>query len=229
MRIRVKIIPVSMPIVRIPLSLSALALVVTASAAACGSASEAKAEKPEPAKAAAQPLKSTPATPEPSRGRSTSPGRSDQPATPALARAVDYERLKDLLPDIDGWARSDTTGEQHTTPAAFARARAVYRTAESRIELVITDSAFSPMVLAPVSIFLAPGYSERSDDGFRRAVKVGGQPAVEQWNSGSRRAEVTALVANRYLVRASGDDVSGVEPVLAAVESVNLARLAALK
>ena len=60
-------------------------------------------------------------------------------------------------------------------------------------------------------------------------MKVGGQPAVEQWNSGSRRAAVTALVANRYLVHGAGDDVAGVEPVLAAVESVNLSRLAALK
>jgi hypothetical protein len=134
-----------------------------------------------------------------------------------------------LLPDIAGWTRSEVTGEQLTTPVTYARAEAVYRKDDSRIELVITDSALSQLLLAPVSIFLGPGYSERSDDGFRRAVKVGGQPGMEQWNSGSRRAAVTALVANRYLVHASGDDVSGVEPVMAAVESVNLSRLAALK
>jgi len=200
------------------------------SASACGKGSEAKAETPTGAPATISALpQAAPTSPQASsRGTTTAAARSDQTGQ-VLARAVDYERLKELLPDIGGWTRSEVSGEQLTTPVTYARAQAVYRKDESRIELVITDSALSQMLLAPASIFLVPGYAERSDDGFRRAVKVGGQPAMEQWNSGSRRAAVTALVANRYLVHAEGDDVSGVEPVLATVESVNLSRLAALK
>ena len=211
-------------------TLAAIAL-LSWTLSACGRASEAKAETPPVAPAAAgsfAPAAATPATVAPPRGSGAPTKPAVEPGTP-LARAVEFERLKELLPEIDGWTRSELMGEQLTTPVTYARAEAVYRKDDSRIELVITDSALSQMLLAPVAIFLAPGYSERSDDGFRRAVKIGGQPAMEQWNSGSRRAAVTALVGGRYLVHAEGDDVSGVGPVVAAVENVNLSRLAALK
>ena len=144
-------------------------------------------------------------------------------------KVVDYEELKALLPEVSGWTRSEAKGEQSNVIVATSRASAVFRKDDSRIELEITDSAMSQMILAPMAMFLNSGYSERSDDGFKRAAKVGGQPAMEEWNVGSKRGEVTALVGGRFLVKATGDDVPNLDPVRAVVESVNLAKLAALK
>ena len=145
------------------------------------------------------------------------------------AKVVDYEELKALLPEFPGWTRSEARGEQLSAPVAYSRAEAVYRKDDSRIELEITDSAMSQMLLAPMAMFLGSGYSERSDDGFKRSVKIGGHPSMEEWNAGSKRGEVTALVGGRYLVHASGDDVASLDPVRAAVEGVNLGKLASLK
>jgi hypothetical protein len=153
-----------------------------------------------------------------------------QMAQESTVKVVDYEELKSLLPEINTWTRSEARGEQYAAgPVSTSRAQAVYRKDDSRIELEITDSAMSQMIIAPVSIFLGSGFSERSDDGFKRAVKVGGQPAMEEWNRGSKRGEVTALVGGRFIVHARGDDVPSVDPVRAVVEDVNLSKLATLK
>jgi len=144
-------------------------------------------------------------------------------------RAVDYEQLKALLPDVDGWTRSDTKGEQLSMPVSYSRGETRYQKDASRIELEIVDSAMNQLLLAPVSMFLSSGYSERSDDGFKRASKIGGMPGMEEWNTNSKHAEVTAVVANRFIVSAKGNDVASLDPVRKIVESVNFSKLAALK
>ena len=112
---------------------------------------------------------------------------------------------------------------------AMSRAEAVYRKDDSRIEVEIVDTALSQMILAPLSMFTAMGYSERSSEGFKRSTKIGTYPAFEEWNTDSKRGEVTAIVGNRYVVSAKGDDVADLEPVKQAVEAINLSRLAGIK
>jgi hypothetical protein len=145
------------------------------------------------------------------------------------AKPVDYERIKALVPEISGWTRGPVKGEQVSMPIAISRAETRYQRDEARIELEITDSALNQMFMAPISMFLSAGYSERSDDGFKRAVKVGGYPGYEEWNAGSKRGEVTAVVGNRFVVHATGHDVVNIDDVRKAVESVELSKVAHLK
>jgi hypothetical protein len=91
------------------------------------------------------------------------------------------------------------------------------------------DTGLSQLLLAPLSVFLASGYAERSDDGFKRAVRIGQQPGMEDWSSTSLRGEVTALVANRFVVKAIGHDIDAIDPVRAIVEAVDFSSLAAVR
>jgi hypothetical protein len=145
------------------------------------------------------------------------------------AKPVDFEHLKAALPEISGWEMSDARGEQVNMPVAISRAEARYSKDQSRVELEIVDTALSQLLLAPMSMFLASGYSERSDDGFKRAAKIGGQPGMEDWNSRTRRGEVTAVVANRFIVKATGHQVEHIDTVRSAVEAVDFAGLSKLK
>jgi hypothetical protein len=142
---------------------------------------------------------------------------------------VDYEVLKSMLPQVSGWTQAGVRGEQVSMPMKVSRAEARYSRGESSVELEIIDSAVSPMFLAPLSMFMASGYSERSDEGFKRAAKIGGFPGIEDWNSNSRRAEVTAVVNNRFVVQATGHDVGDLAAVREIVDSVDLAKLGTLK
>jgi hypothetical protein len=147
----------------------------------------------------------------------------------STAKPVDFEQLKGALPQVSGWTMTNARGEQVNMPVAISRAEARYTKDDSRVELEIIDTALSQLLLAPMSMFLGSGYSERSDDGFKRAAKVGGQPGFEEWNTDDKRAEVTAVVANRFIVKGTGHQVDDLETVKTVVEAVDLGKLAALK
>lgn len=145
------------------------------------------------------------------------------------AKPVDYEALKALMPEVGGWTKGEVRGEQTNLPMAISRAEARYRKDNSSIELEITDTALSQLLLAPMSMFLTSGYAERSDDGFKRAARIGGHPGMEEWNTSSKRGEVTAVVANRFIVQATGHDVADLAVMRQVVESVDLTKLGSLK
>lgn len=147
----------------------------------------------------------------------------------ASVKAVNFEALKELLPTVGGWEQSNARGQELSAPIAYSRAEAQYRNGDARIELQISDSGGSQILIAPFSMLLAAGYSERSDDGFKRSTTINGSPAVEEWNNGSKHGEVTMVVGSRFIVQATGNDVADLAPVRQLVEAVDATKLGALK
>jgi hypothetical protein len=145
------------------------------------------------------------------------------------AKPVDFEQLKAFVPEYGGWTRTNLKGQQMNMPFAISNAEADYAKGESSIDLQITDSALNQLIFAPFTMFLAAGYDERSDDGYKKSVKLGGQPAFESWEKGNKQAEVTVVVANRFLIVAKGRDVENVDPVRKLVEAIDIGKLATLK
>jgi hypothetical protein len=143
--------------------------------------------------------------------------------------AVDFEHLVALLPEFSGWTRSKPKGEQQSMGITMSRAHAEYEKGESSIELEIVDSSFNQLVLTPLSMYLAAGFSERSTDGYKKATPLAGHPGFESWENDAKRAEVTVVVANRFIVHGTGRSVDSAAPVKALVQSVDLGKLAALK
>jgi hypothetical protein len=155
--------------------------------------------------------------------------RGFQQMAQGTAKPVDFEVLKASLPEVSGWAMSNSRGEQVNMPVAISRAEARYTKDTSRVELEIVDTALSQLLLAPMSMFLSSGYSERSDDGFKRAAKISGHPGMEDWNARTRRGEITAVVGNRFIVKATGHSVDDLDTVRGVVDAVDFGKLAALK
>ena len=177
------------------------------------------------AKATAQVPPGTAATTPPAAATA----RPGQPAARPNVQATDYEELKGLLPEVAGWTKSDVAGEEVSMPETHSRATARYSRNDSHIELDITDTGLSQLLLGPLSVFLASGYTERSDDGFKRALRISGQPGLEDWNGTAGRGEVTALVGSRFVVKAIGHDVSSIDAVRSVVEAIDFPKLAAIK
>ena len=152
-----------------------------------------------------------------------------QQVAQSQAKPVDFELLKSLLPEMSGWTRTRPRGEQMTTPFAISNAKAHYTMGESTMDIEITDSALNQMIFAPFAMFMASGYEERSDDGYKKAGTIAGSPGFESWEKDAKRGEVTVIVANRFVVQAKGRRVASIDSVKKAVETIDLAKLATLK
>ena len=75
----------------------------------------------------------------------------------------------------------------------------------------ITDTAAAMMMLMPVRMMVAAGYSRETSNGYEKAVERQRQPAVEKWSPASKDGELTVLVDDRFIVQFDGHNVSGVK------------------
>ena len=146
---------------------------------------------------------------------------------PRTADAVGFEQLVALLPEVDGWTRSTPRGEQVSTGVPMSRASARYEQAEAIVDVEVLDSAFHELVLAPIASYLTTGFSERMTHGYRRSSPVGGQPGFEEWNSDRRRAQVTVVINDRFIVSATGRNVESADSTRAIVQKIPMTGLAA--
>jgi hypothetical protein len=146
----------------------------------------------------------------------------------AAVKPVDFEALEAQLPEIGGWKKENAAGELLSLPTPYSTAHARYTNDASTVDLEITDSAMS-QVLLPISMFLATGFEERSDDGHTKSLTLHGSPGYENWNKTGHTADVTVVVANRFVVRGRGREVASSDPVKTIVQAVNFGQLSKLK
>ena len=147
----------------------------------------------------------------------------------ASAPAVDFEKLVAMMPELPGWTRETPTGEQVNMGVAISKAEARYTKDSASLTLEIADTALSQIVLAPLSMMLMANYSERSSSGYKKYAELGGHPGFESWEIEPKDGEVTVVVGKRFLVHAAGTGVPNIEAVRAAVQAVDLGKLAGLK
>ena len=178
---------------------------------------------PAPSTAAAAPAKAAaaPAPPPPALANTT--------PTPPPVEPVAPEKLSALLPEVAGWTRGASRSETVPVPARYSRAEAHYTRGDQSVELTLADSGFQPLILAPISVSLGSGSSERSGESTRKAVTLNGSPGSETWTPSGRRGEVVVLVSQRFVVTAMGRDLADLEPLRTIVRAVEFNRLAGLK
>ena len=216
--------------------------------AGCGSSSSQKATetKPEAGAAGSNANANQPANPGANAGANAGSAQATQGAQQAAqgltqmmqglqqmskntAKPVDSDDLKLLMPDINGWTKGDVHGEMVSMGISQSNAKAKYTKGDSTLELEITDSTMNQLILGPMAMFIATGYQEKSDDGYKKAVQIGGFPGFEEWEKGAKHGSATAIVNNRFIVAANAHEVDGPDAARAAVEAVNLTKLAGMK
>jgi hypothetical protein len=121
-----------------------------------------------------------------------------------------FQALETALPTNSGWTMAKPKGERMTSPFPFSQTETDYRNGDQRVEMTITDTVAAMMMLAPVRMMVAAGYSRETSDGYEKATTVGGQPAVEKWQPERKRGELTVLVNDRFIVAFEGRNLSGV-------------------
>ena len=134
-----------------------------------------------------------------------------------------------LLPDSSGWTRTTPIGKQIALGVPMAVAQADYDREDSSIKLEITDSALNPLALLPLTTMMTTGFHERTVDGYKKAVVLGGSPGFESWEDELKEAQITVIVSDRFIVTGRGRNVESADVVRSLVQAVDLSKLAGLK
>jgi hypothetical protein len=139
---------------------------------------------------------------------------------------VDFRVLKELLPSSAGSAtRTDASGEQTTAGGVSgSSARGSYSIDGGGSGTVkISDMGNLRGMIALGRMALSK--ESESDYGYEKNVTLNGQRVHEKWNSSGKSAELTAFVADRFMVEVetSGADVGAAEKLFSSIDVGKLA------
>lgn len=160
-------------------------------------------------------------------------GSTPDAATPAAnvlqsGTPVPFEALQALLPAVPGWTRGEMTGMVLSVPVRGTQASLTLSRGGATMSIEIIDTLFNQTLYAPVAAYLTEGFTSSTDSGTKRAVKIQGQPAFEEFTKDGQTATVTVLVGKRFLVHVRTTGVPDTASARGAAESIDMAKLAAL-
>ena len=112
---------------------------------------------------------------------------------------------------------------------SISTAQVTYTKGDSSVNLEITDTAMNQLVVGQMAAMIKSVNIEQPANGYRKASTVAGFPAIEEWDADTKNAELTVIVAGRFIVKANANDVSDIKPARAVIDAVDLKKLAALK
>ena len=151
-----------------------------------------------------------------------------QPTSSSACQAVPHSQLEALLPVLQGFSRGMPNGETDTGEKV-SRTTVDYEDragGAAVISVELMDSCRNPNMLSQVREYLKTGPPATSGTVFR-SLAMSGFPAYEEWTAESQHTEIHVLVAERFMVKVTGDLLS-LGPVQDAAKAIELQKLAAL-
>jgi hypothetical protein len=161
------------------------------------------------------------------------PSDDDAAAAPSLVDPVSFNALLPLLPAApQGWTAGTPEGSTTSLPDykvtvvrnQYARA-ATDSAPGADVTIEMTDGGFAEAIAAPFQMMSM--MSHESTTGYQKGITIGGNPAYETWDNGSRSCDINLLVGKRFLVHLASSQLDADE-LRAWAEGMDLAALADL-
>jgi hypothetical protein len=161
--------------------------------------------------------------------------RADDSATTQPAKEpVDYKKLKELLPDtLVDIKRTDAKGEKVAAgEMKLSQAQGTYGSKEGdnppTIDLTIVDYGAAPGVAEGMAVWSKLDIDQESDSGYEKTTKVGGFPALIQFQNDGKHGTLQIFVADRFMVTAESHNLAD-DQFKKIGDALPLDKLAALK
>lgn len=157
--------------------------------------------------------------------------RMEGAAAQPPAEPVDFRRLKAMLPETAaGLPRTAAEGaRQGMGEFNVSNAEATYADdTDARLTVTITDMGGVQAAMMFGAAWSVMAVDRETDTETERTREIGGFPGHEKYNTASRSGEMQAIVADRFLVAASGQNVTA-EQIQRAFETVDLRVLAGMR
>lgn len=132
------------------------------------------------------------------------------------AEPVDFRQLRELLPeDVAGLPRTSIEGAREGFSGMnVAHATAEYEGAAAadgpapRLELKVTDLSGVAMAAMMGAAWTMASVDRESERDYERTTRLSGHPAFEKYDREDRSGDFQVLVADRFLVQATGRGLS---------------------
>jgi hypothetical protein len=153
-------------------------------------------------------------------------------AATALAqqKPVHFKQLQGFLPKIDiaGFTKGKPGGQTSTAMGmSTSEATLEYTKGEETIEVKISDMAGVPFAAVGASMMGMTEFENQTENGYEKSVKIQGFPGTEKVETGEyKSAEISLVVANRFMVELKGNGMSDAAILRKLIDSMNLAELA---
>jgi len=125
---------------------------------------------------------------------------------------VDFRKLKELLPEkVEGMARKEASGEKNGAMGfTISRAEARYHSdadASAHVEIFDTGGVAGVATMALAAWTMAD-IDKETDSGYEKTTKLEGYKGYEKYNNDSKSGEINVLVADRFVVNVSGNNLT---------------------
>jgi len=144
--------------------------------------------------------------------------------------ALAPDMLKPFVPEtLAGLKRTDFSAERNGAMGMqVSEAHATYSDGGNKsLRLEVTDTG-SVKGFVALAGFAAVQSDKETDHGYEKTYKQGGNLVHEQWDAQTKYGEYGVILGDRFAVKLSGN-ADSIDQLKAAVGSINLAGLAALK
>ncbi len=150
----------------------------------------------------------------------------------APVEPVNFRTLKALLPkELPGLKRKSAEGSKSSAMGIrVSQAEATYENENGgTIHIQIMDmGSMKDMVGMATAGWAMAEYDRETDTGYERTIKYKGFRAMEEWDNEAHSGKMSVLVANRFVVEVSGDNVD-MKTIKAAMDKIDLKKLAEMK
>ncbi len=143
---------------------------------------------------------------------------------------IDFRELKTLFPERLGvYARVDAGGERTAILGyGLSKAHAFYQGKRGEIKMHLYDSGGLRSVKAVHAGWLYAQIDRENGTSTERTTTIKGYPSREKYRSDTQTGEVDIVVADRFIIKVSGDNVP-LEVLHQALDKIQLSTLASWK
>jgi hypothetical protein len=146
-----------------------------------------------------------------------------------VKEVVDAKLLKELLPeDADGLPRKEASSEK-TGAMGFniSQAEARYKEDNSSIKVAIIDVAGTGALMGMAAWSMVE-MDKEDENGYEKTIKYKGFKAFEKYNTKNKDGEVAVIVAGRFIVTVTGNNVE-IDKMKSTLDDIDLGKLEDLK
>ncbi|MCE7043634.1 hypothetical protein [Dyadobacter sp. CY312] len=145
---------------------------------------------------------------------------------------VDFRKLKELLPEaIAGFKRTEASGEKEGAMGfTISRSEASYKgDGDASLKLEILDTGgIAGVATMALAAWTMADIDKETPNGYEKTTTLESYKAYEKYSSQDKSGELNVLVADRYVVNVSGNNVS-MEQLKSVLADLDLEKLRELK